>query len=460
MLPAVLAGCNAQRPDVPAEAARLTGIDNAIVFRENPEPINAQDTAAGLLTPDQAIRLALARDPRIQAAIARVRIAEADANQARLLPNPILSIDLRFPVQSGSNTAFEPTLTADLVSLLLKPAQISAADHRLRASVTNALVVVLDVMSEVQEAYAAARSADLEIENAKSRRARLQKLHDLAEKRLEAGEATRLDVLTVNAQLMQSTLEIADFELQRTDDRLTLAKLLGTPRAQVDWQLTPWAPPPAGALAPESEWVDTALANRPEIQSKALELRALGDELSAAGLPPLPGDMGVHGEHDPQWRVGPTITTPVPIFDFGQAARAKIRAERIAARHDLAEMQLEVIQNVRSTYAAYMHARRALVDAQTMLLPLQQQQLDQAQLAYQAGEIDFAILLIAQNDFELTQAKIVELQEKVTVALVKLQRAAGGAGVANRITAPASQPATLSTSTTAPTSRPATGPAQ
>jgi len=48
------------------------------------------DTAlAGTLTPEAAVRLALAHDPRIQAALANVRVAEADANQARLLPNPI-----------------------------------------------------------------------------------------------------------------------------------------------------------------------------------------------------------------------------------------------------------------------------------------------------------------------------------------------------------------------------------
>jgi outer membrane protein TolC len=90
------------------------------------------------------------------------------------------------------------------------------------------------------------------------------------------------------------------------------------------------------------------------------------------------------------------------------------------------------------------------------LLPLTRQQLEQAQIAYTAGEADLATLLLAQNDFELTLAKIVELQEKLRVARVKLQRAAGGAGIADQLAAPATQP---TEATTRPVSQPATEPA-
>lgn len=458
----VLAGCQAQRPDVPADAARLTGIDNAIVFREQPELIDSTLAPDGLLTPAMAIRLALKHDPRIQASLARVRAAEADANQARLLPNPILSLDLRYPTGPNSNTAFEPQLTTDLIGILQKPAQISAADNRLRASAQTALVTVLGVMSEVQEAYAAARSADAEIANATRRRQLLQRLRDLAQKRLDAGEATRLDVLTLDSQLLQSNLEVSDFQLQRVDERLILGRLLGRPRSAANWQLSPWQAPPEAALASESTWIDAALHSRPEIRARLWELRALGDDYRLAGLSPfLPSDFGVHAEHDPDWRVGPTATLPLPIFDFGQATRAKITALRIAARHEIYEQQLEVIQEVRTTYADYLHWQRTLNVSQSTLLPLQRQQLEQAQLAYQTGDADLTTLLLAETQLELTLSKIVELQEKVTVAQVRLERAAGGAGVAGHLppgaVAPTPPPAIAPPSTTRAAT---TGPAE
>jgi cobalt-zinc-cadmium efflux system outer membrane protein len=453
ILVAVIAGgCHAQRPDIAGDAARLTGLADAIVFRKWPEQSVSGPQAGEVLTIPQAIRLALLHDPRVQSSLAKVRMAEADANQARLLPNPILSLDMRFPLKTGS-TAFEPSLSADIITIFQKPAQIRAADHRLRGSAADALTIVLDVIAEVQQAYAACRAADAEISNGEHRRQLLQRLRDIAQRRLDAGEGTRLDVLTLDAQLMQSTLDVEDLRLGRIEQRLILARLIGQPRAVADWQLSPWEAPPVDSMAVESAWVDAALSNRPEILSKTWELCALGDDLSASTLAPFAGTtLGAHGEHDGDWRLGPSLNTPLPILDFGQAAKAKIKAQTVAARHDLAAEQAMVIQEVRLAHASYAHTQRALADARGKLLPLQQQQLEQAQRAYQAGEADLATLLLSQTEMQTTLSKIVELQEKVTVARVKLQRAAGGAGVAERTSAAATQPAET------PTSRPATGP--
>jgi len=117
----------------------------------------------------------------------------------------------------------------------------------------------------------------------------------------------------------------------------------------------------------------------------------------------------------------------VPLFDFGQYTRAKIRAQRIAARHDLAQQRSLVIQDVRIAHATYLQALRTLEDTEQKLVPLQRDQLEQARRAYQAGEADLPTLLLAETNLELALSKVVETREKVTVALIKLQRAAGGA---------------------------------
>jgi cobalt-zinc-cadmium efflux system outer membrane protein len=313
---------------------------------------------------------------------------------------------------------------------------------------------------------------DAEIDNARRRQERLGRVRDIAQKRLRAGEATRLDVLTLDAQLVAAELEVSDFALQREDARLTLNRLLGYARTDPRWELSAWQAPAERGLAPEAEWVDAALANRPEVSAKVWELRAMGEDVRGAALPPLQGgEIGAHAERDPEWRLGPVVSVPLPIFDFGQATREKVRAERVAARHELAQAQLEVIQNVRSTYATYRHARRALGDARDRLLPLQDQQLENARHAYQAGDVGLPTLLLAQNEYEQTQGKIVELEEKVTVARSKLLRATGGAGVAAPLVAgggsgaegtpvPATRPATRPASQEPQPSHPATGAAR
>jgi len=187
-----------------------------------------------------------------------VRVAEAEANQARLLPNPIVGLDLRMVIGSGSNQVFEPTIAEDLVSLLSKPRLISAADDRLRGSVAEALTTVLDVIAEVQQTYAAARSADEEIANARRRLELVQQLRAIAKRRLDAGEGTKLDVLTLDAQVMQSTVDLSDLQLLRITERVTLARLIGQPRAAAQWELSPWEKPTSTDIVPEAAWIDAA----------------------------------------------------------------------------------------------------------------------------------------------------------------------------------------------------------
>ncbi len=266
ILGALLAGCHAQSPDIPGDAARLTGVDHAIVFHESAEPIDLNGELRQL-TPAGAVRLALEHDPRIQSSIAKVRAAEADANQARLLPNPILGVDVRMPTTSGSNVVVEATLNEDLLGILQKPTAIRAADARLRAAAADALTPVLDVIAEVQTAYATAQSIDAEMANSEQHRGILQKMRNIAQKRLEVGDATRLDVTTVDAQVMQASFDLADLRLQRTEQRLTLARMIGRPRAATDWRLSPMDLPEA-LSAREDAWIDTAMRNRPEIRAE------------------------------------------------------------------------------------------------------------------------------------------------------------------------------------------------
>jgi len=132
------AGCQVKSQDVPAAATRALGRPGAaIAFHSRAERVDIDGDIPATLDTETAVRAVLAHDPRIQSALAKVRAAEADAGQSRLLPNPILGIDVRYPRGSGSNTVFEATISEDLISILEKPAQIAAADNRLRAAAAD-----------------------------------------------------------------------------------------------------------------------------------------------------------------------------------------------------------------------------------------------------------------------------------------------------------------------------------
>src|SRR5258705_9484968 len=194
------------------------------------------------------------------------------------------------------------------------------------------------------------------------------------------------------------------------------------------------------------------MQHRPELRAKEWELAAFTAERRGANWSWLQGsDIGVHAERDAEWNLGPAVSVPLPIFDTGRAARDKLTAQEIGARHDLTQMQRQVIEEVRRAYVGYRSALSTLRLADGQLLPIAQQRYEQAQSAYKAGETDLLRLLVAQEDLQDARKKVVDLHKRASLARIKLHRAAGGPGAI---------PTVWSEAQTQPPTRPSTQPHQ
>lgn len=406
------------------------GVATAIVFHSQGGPIDATGSDAAQLTLPDAVRRAMLTDPDIQAALSRVRAAEADADQVRLLPNPILSIVTRFPENSGK-PVIEADLGVELLSLLQRPGRISAADHRLRAASAEVVSTVLDAIAEVEGRYATVQSLDAQMPVLEEQQALLDRLLKLAHDRLNAGEGTRLDVTTLETQQLTLAVEISQKRLARREERLGLSRMIGEPSGAAAWTLTHWTAP--AQVASETAWMTAALARRPEVESQRWELAALGVETRLARFSPFePAEMGAKAERDigEPWTIGPAISAPIPLFDWGQAKRAKAAALQSEAEHKLTKVQRAVIEDVRKAHAAYLESLAALELTRDRLVPAQERRRQETEDAYKAGQIDVTALVLADQDLAAAKARLIELQEQASLALVKLNRAVGGPGIA------------------------------
>lgn len=431
----LLVGCQAAQPRVNAEEAiaRAVGMSNSIHFDVTGGAVDVDVPQPDSLTLADAVQTSLGCDPRVQAALARVRVAVAESKQTRLLPNPVLNVALRFP-ESGGPLMVDAGLSADLIALLRRPAEASAADHRLRAAAADALIVALDAVAEVEQTYAEAQSSEAQLIVLEGQIKLNDRLLQLAQDRLEAGESGRLDVLTLDAERVELETEAIQRRAQITDKRLILARLLGRPSHASDWKLEPLGTGSAWS-GDERSWVRAALEHRPEVQARQWELGALGDEVALAGLAIFDGaEVGVDAERDDgKWSVGPAVSAPIAIFDWGQARRAKAEAQRNEARHRATETQRQVVEDVRRAVAGLTAAQAALNKVESQLLPLQQRRHQQTEESYRAGLVDITALLVAEQDLQSSRAKLVEVQKDAALALIRLHRAVGGSGVASSI---------------------------
>lgn len=426
--------CQSPAPSPTPERAIAAALDigDAITLRYEGDAIDAAPNEATTLTRADALSRALHRSPELQASLAHVRVALAEAEQARLLANPILNFILRFP-EGGGTANLEAGVSADLLSVLQRPRRRDAADNRLRSAVADSVSTSLAVAAAVQERYADVHALDELRRLLRERRAVLGRLVDLARSRLDFGEASKLDVTTLQAQAVELDLEIAEREAERREVRLELARLIGEPTGDGAWTLesTPPMPELAGA---ESTWLAVALEERPEVRAGKWELAALGDEAAIAGLSVWQGtELGINAQRDPDWSLGPTASVPLPLFDQGEARRDRAQAAIIEARHKLVATQRTVVEEVRRAYASYSAARANLERVRNELIPLQRQRREQVEGIYLAGQADVTAVLLAEQDLQASQAKEVELERKATVSLVRLERAVGGSGTAKRV---------------------------
>jgi outer membrane protein, heavy metal efflux system len=435
------------RTDVRERAVLALGADRAgadvvLSIEGSPDDVTAVD-ANGPLPLAGALRLALESDPELQQALARVRAAEADSEQARLLPNPILSLVVRLR-SGGGSPIITPALATDLAALLRRPRAASAVDNALRASASEALGAAVDLVAEVRKAYLDAQAEDAMLDALRQRGDIVRQMVGVAKARLEAGAGTKLDMLTLDAQRVAVEQEIADAESNRQTKRLSLLRLVGQPSGDIERKLDAWSDAATTLRAPESAWVSAAMAHRPEVQARHWELASLADrEALAAFFPWDKLEAGAEAERDVQWSVGPAISVPLPIFDNGSAARRAALARRVEARHKLTEVRRQVIEETRKSYRTYIAARESLRRVRDELVPLQSQRRDQVQAAYKAGEVDLASLLLAENDLHEAKEKLVEIRRRAAVALADLEHSAGGAGIAEGVEsdqAPATRP--------------------
>ena len=439
------AGCQLSHPmpavDAPREVSVAAG--EPVAFRVDAGPLDAAGAApVGTLTLAEAVRLTVRNDPRIQAALWHAREAQAEALQTRLLPNPLLSVAVRVP--SSGSAIIEASITQELASLLSRPARITAADARLRAAAAEAVTVTLDVLAELRGQVVAVQAVEALVPVFEERRAVANRLLGVARARLEAGEGTRADVLAVEGQAVELEVEIVERQRDARSARLMVARLLGRPSDAATWSVEPMEES-SDAIAAEPVGIAAALDRRPEGAAAWWELAALGGDLRAARLVPFDGlEAGADSERDDRWSVGPAVAVPVPLFDWGQAARAKATAGVAGAGHRLTAARRLAVMEVRQAFADRTASADVLRRVRDQLIPVATRRREQAEDAYRSGLSGLAELLLADQELQSARVKAIESERRLAESEIRLERAAGGPA---HVPAPTTFPATRTTGT-------------
>ena len=352
------------------------------------------------LDADDAVEIALLNNADLQAEFEGLNIAYAALRDASLLPNLELETDVA-SIQGSSENEFGFALTANLSQLFLTSMRRDVARYELDATQYETALTVLALSETVRRAFYGYQSAEQILELAQTVLDAAGASYEVAERLNEAGNITALELATQQAFYEEARSESSLAQADVIGRRESLNVLMGTSGADVDWTAIPRLEDPEGDV-PDLD----ALEARAIDQS--LDLTVLDTRYSAAAqraslariegfLPSL--RAGVHTDHEGGNReLGPVISVEIPLFNRGQAVVAGARAEMRRLEQQYRAREVEIRAAARATGGQVAIAAERARHYRDVLLPLQEQIIQQTQLQYNAMQLGVFQLITARRE--------------------------------------------------------------
>lgn len=387
----------------------------------------------------------------VQQAIERITAAEANFQAADAGAFPQLNSAASFEVSGARGTgdsagrSSDPTRTTsgqlsaswllDLFGQYRRSKESAGAT--LDAAYANADVAKLTYLSSVVSAYIDARYYQERIAIARKNLGSRRETLELTRLQLEAGAASRLDVVQAEGLVNSTLAEIPSLETQFRQATHRVAFLLGLPAANLVADLTKGAPQPYARRSISAGVPADLIRNRPDIRAAERSLAAAVAEVGVAEAALYPS-ISLSGSISPahiaasgvdgsltSWGFGPSLN--LPIFDAG-ARRANIKAKESAAREaylSWKEAVLNAVQEVENAMVAVNRARQT-VSALTATVRSYEEALQLATASYRDGASSLLDVLDAQRNVASAQANLAQAVQQMATNYVNLNVAIGG----------------------------------
>jgi outer membrane protein TolC len=395
---------------VQAHTAEDAAARNAEIVRLIARPLNADD----------AVRVALLNNRGLQAALAELRMTEADAVQAGRLRNP----GFHFSRLHGDGTEIDRGILFDLSGLLTLPLRSEIGQRRFDQASLQTAADAIALAADTRRAYFNAVAAQQDARYAEQVVTAAEAGEELATQMARIGNWSALERAREQLFLAEARAQLAAARQQAAAMREQLTRLLGLWGAQTTYALPERLPDLPASVEPMRDIEALAIRQRLDLQI------AQGDVEAAAQAWKLSKASGFINVFDAGYinksesgrarQDGYEISLELPIFDWGDARNARAEASYMRAVHRTADIAIRARSEVRERYTAYRTAYDLATHYRDEVLPLRKRVSDEMLLRYngmlasvfelladareQAGSVRAAIA--AQRDFWLAETAL------------------------------------------------------
>ncbi len=405
---------------------------------------------------DTLVEKGLSQNLDVLQAIERITSAEANFEAADAGAFPQLSVSGQHQVSgssgtgdfngSGSGGQDSPTRntttgSASVSWLLDLFGQYRRAKESAKASLdaayASADVAKLTFLSSVVTAYVDARYYQERIAIARKNLASRRETLELTRLQLEAGAASRLDVVQSEGLVNSTLAEMPSLEIGFRQSVHRISLLLGLPATTLLADLQKGAAQPYARRSVNAGVPADLIRNRPDIRAAERSLAAATAEVGVAEAALYPS-ITLSGSISPSyivtsganggvtsWGFGPSLN--LPIFDGGQR-RANVKARESAAREAYLAWKQTVLSAVAEVENALVAVNRTrqTVSALTATVRSYEEALALSTASYRDGASSLLDVLDAQRNVASAQANLAQAVQQLATNYVALNVAIGG----------------------------------
>jgi cobalt-zinc-cadmium efflux system outer membrane protein len=392
--------------------------------------------APTLITLEQAITLALANSPSIQATRTQIQQSQAQEVTANLRPNPGLSLDSQFMPIFQPNSFSSNTLSSiqqfDLgVSYLFERGR--KRQNRLRAARDQTAVTASQVADaertltfNVAQQFIAALLANSNLQFALEDLKSFQQTVEISEQRYKAGDISKGDYLKIQLQLLQFQTDVSSARVARVQALNSLRQLLGYASVPLNYDVAgdlAYQPLKASLLDLQAE----ALSKRPDLRAAEQGITAAQSQIvlaKANGKQDLTAEIAYSHASDVH-SASVFFNIPLPIFNRNQGEIARTRFAATQSQLNENAAKDTVMTDVQNAFEAATTNQEVVQLYMSGYLQQAQESRDISAYAYKGGAATLLDFLDAERSYRATQLAYRQALAAYMLSLEQLRQAVG-----------------------------------
>ena len=382
----------------------------------------SQELLAKPLSQSDAVQLALANSPSVQALIAQSWGDIAAANQTSRLPNPIFTFER---MRLNSELEFGRLLSFGLVDLILLPQRLSISKGQANQAKVQLTGVVVDQVTQVKQAWVRAVAAKQSLQYAEQVNKSAQASAELARRMQLIGNFSKLQRARQQVFYADATTQLAMAQHATTAACEELIRILGLNDEQAAKLALPERLPDLPKTPREAKEVAaTATEQRLDVQLARAQLDVAGRSQGLNLLSTFT-DVEVGGRRDTVFdnaagtkstRRGFELDIRLPLFDWGSAQRDALNAQSLVAANRYDAAVRGASSQLREGYSAYRTAYDISRHYRDEIVPLRQAMADENVLRYNGMLIGVFELLAEARDQISSVTNAINAQQQFWLA--------------------------------------------